>query len=246
MKLLRPALTVALSLLCSAASAHVALIAPTGGEKLSCGVPFTVTWTVSIAHDQTSYDLEYSTTGPNGPWKPIAIGLPPGDLSKGSIHQFAWDVPADYSDAVRVRVLMHNATEFWEDASPNDLSITNAIAVDLGDGKPGGGGGVPHLDACGDLGPGGAATLTVENAPPSSLIVFLAGPQSSPVPFFGGLLHPSPITATAAVFTDASGGLAAPLPPGIGPATLVLQAALDDPGATSGVGLTNAIKVTWP
>ena len=104
----------ALLLLAGSASAHTDIVSPNGGEVLTPGSTFTVQWKVLIQHNQTSWDLWYSTTGSSGPWIPIATNLPPGSPAAGSIHSYAWTVPNTPSNDVYVRVRMNNpGTDYY-------------------------------------------------------------------------------------------------------------------------------------
>ena len=105
--------------------AHVTLLAPNGGEVLEVGSTFTVRWQINIAHNLLNWDLWYSTTGAGGPWIEIAMDLPPGSGSAGSIHTYDWTVPNAVSDQVRVRVRMDNSGLDYYDISNSDLSIVS-------------------------------------------------------------------------------------------------------------------------
>ncbi len=104
--------------------AHVQLLAPNGGEVLDVGSTYTIQWQVLIQHSTQNWDLSYSTTGPNGPWLPIADNLPTGDPTAGSIHTYDWTIPETISDQVRVRVIQDNGGLNYLDKSNNDLSIS--------------------------------------------------------------------------------------------------------------------------
>ena len=84
--------------------AHVILDAPNGGEVLIAGTIFVITWHVQISHNLQNWDLWYSTSGPAGPWIPIAMNLFPGSSAVGSVHTYFWTIPATPSNQVRVRV----------------------------------------------------------------------------------------------------------------------------------------------
>jgi|GEM_PF-1318902 hypothetical protein len=117
-----PALLALLALV-SAAEAHVTLDAPNGGETLNAGQVVTVQWHVQIAHGQLNWDLWYSTSGPAGPWIPIAMDLAPGSTTVNSMHQYDWTVPNAPSSQVRVRVRMDNAGTDYLDISNANLTI---------------------------------------------------------------------------------------------------------------------------
>ncbi len=105
------------------ARAHVRLDLPNGGEELEVGSIYTIQWTILISHNLQNWDLWYSTTGLNGPWIAIAMDLPPGSGSVGSVHTYDWTIPNAVSDQVRVRVRMDNAGADYFDISNADLSI---------------------------------------------------------------------------------------------------------------------------
>ncbi|MCP3920417.1 MAG: hypothetical protein GY711_33230 [bacterium] len=109
--------------LVASAEAHVTLLSPNGGELLAVGTTVEVSWTPTIEHDTVDWDLWYSTTGMNGPWIVIALDLPLGDPTGGSIHTYAWTVPDAVSGQVFVRVRQDNASEDYEDVSDAALSI---------------------------------------------------------------------------------------------------------------------------
>ncbi|MCA8948099.1 MAG: hypothetical protein KDE27_01275 [Planctomycetes bacterium] len=111
------ALSCALFFSTASALAHVALIAPNGGEVLPAGSVYTIRWQIVIPHTTLNWDLEYSISGPNGPWLPIALDLPANTTS------YQWTVPNTPSDHVRVRVTQDNSGTDYIDISDNDLAI---------------------------------------------------------------------------------------------------------------------------
>ncbi|MFQ5807045.1 MAG: hypothetical protein ACE5I3_11415 [Phycisphaerae bacterium] len=108
------------------ARAHVILDVPNGGEVLEVGSTFTITWHVQIQHNTQNWDLWYSATGPNGPWLEIAMDLPVGDPSGGSVHTYDWTLPNTVTDQARVRVRMDNSATDYYDISNADFSIVPA------------------------------------------------------------------------------------------------------------------------
>lgn len=128
----RPALfALACLMFANPARGHVILDAPNGGEVLQGESTFTITWHIQIQHNLQNWDLWYSTTGAGGPWITIAMDLPPGDPSAGSVHTYDWTVPNTPSDQARVRVKMDNSGTDYEDISNADFTIS-ACAL-LGD-----------------------------------------------------------------------------------------------------------------
>jgi glucose/arabinose dehydrogenase len=109
--------------------AHVNLLLPDGGEELVAGTVYTIVWTVTIDHALENWDLHYSTTGVGGPWIPIAIDLPAGDPSAGSMHTYEWTVPLESSNQVRVKIVQDNEITDYEDAGGADLAIVPATPL---------------------------------------------------------------------------------------------------------------------
>ena len=105
------------------ASAHATLLEPNGGELLDVGSTFTISWTITIAHDLQNWDLWYSVDGPNGPWIVLAMDLPPGSGAVGSLHTYDWTVPDEFSKKVRIRVRMDNSGTDYEDISDKNLTV---------------------------------------------------------------------------------------------------------------------------
>jgi hypothetical protein len=117
--------------------AHVELDNPNGGEMLTGGSTFTIEWRPAVAaHDTLKFDLWYSTTADSGPWTVIATNVPPGDLSVGSLHTFAWTVPSISDSSAWVRVRQdNNVDQDYEDVSDGAFSIAAALPGDYnGDG----------------------------------------------------------------------------------------------------------------
>jgi len=114
----------------SPVSAHVDLDSPNGGEVLQVGSTFTITWHIRIRHDLLNWDLWYSATGVDGPFKVIAMDLPPGDDSAGSVHTYDWIVPDDVTTEGRVRVRMDNRGTDYFDISDADFTIERGGCTD--------------------------------------------------------------------------------------------------------------------
>lgn len=242
-------LAVALSLLAGAdrALAHTTLLTPNGGEILECGTTATIQWKVEIQHNTIDWDLEYSVSGSGGPWLPVALDIVKSNNTAGTIHTYTWTVPNTPSSQVRVRVTQDNNGTDYTDISDSNLTIQNTVATDLGYGKVGGNGFVPHIDACGDLGTGGmGGTFTLTDAPANRPVLLVVALSATPTPFYGDTLVPVPIAGVFTLSTNTLGELVLPLPSGLGPLDAYVQAAIDDPGASLGVGLSNALKLSWP
>ena len=119
-------------LLVGSTGAHVHLHEPNGGEEFEAGSVVTVRWEIQVSHNTENWDLWYSTTGDAGPWIPIAMNLPAGDISEGAIHTFAWAVPNTLSTQCRVRVRQDNSGTDWEDISDANFSIVPAPTLPEG------------------------------------------------------------------------------------------------------------------
>jgi hypothetical protein len=113
-----------LSMLVPTLDAHIQIHSPNGGETLDVGSVFTIEWEVLIEHATENWDIWYSTTGPTGPWIEVAMDLPTGDPTAGSIHTYDWTIPEDISDQARVRVRQDNLGMKAVDISDKDFSIS--------------------------------------------------------------------------------------------------------------------------
>ncbi|MEM8681236.1 MAG: hypothetical protein AAGF97_17960 [Planctomycetota bacterium] len=106
--------------------AHNRVLAPNGGETLIGGTPHDIVWGIDIPHALVDWDVWYSTTSAQGPWIEIAMDLPPGDPSKGSVHEFTWSVPAISAAEAWIRVRMDNDDSIdvdYEDVSDGSFRI---------------------------------------------------------------------------------------------------------------------------
>ncbi len=90
------------------------IMQPNGGEILETGSIYTIRWMLDEDHEQHDWDLWYSISGPAGPWSEIAMDLPVGDPSPGSVHEFDWTVPATVSSRVRIRIRQDNVEDFQD------------------------------------------------------------------------------------------------------------------------------------
>lgn len=118
----------------------------------------------------------------------------------------------------------------------------------MGFGKPGANG-IPQLAGAGSVAPGGSGTFTLSNAAPARPgVLFLAidGTKTAFAsgPFAGSVLVPANPVVMVPFLTSASGGLT--LPYAIPQFVLLapeayLQGAIQDPSATHGVSVTNAL-----
>jgi hypothetical protein len=60
---------------------------------------------------------------------PIAMDLPPGDISANSIHTFEWTIPESLSNQCVVRVRQDNSGTDYEDVSDANFSIAGTLSV---------------------------------------------------------------------------------------------------------------------
>lgn len=112
----------------SVARAHVSLNSPNGGETYLAGQTIEIEWRIAISHDLQNWDLWYSTESNTGDWIEIAMDLPAGDPSAGSIHTFDWIAPDINDDTVWVRVRMDNSATDYTDVSAAPFAIVPAPA----------------------------------------------------------------------------------------------------------------------
>ncbi len=112
------------------AISHVLVNSPNGTEIFEVGSSQTIQWTISIGHDTQFWHVFYSVTGAAGPWIVIEENIPPGDISTGAIHTLEWTVPDDFSDQVRVQVVMDNVVGGYTDISDRDFSIVPSTERD--------------------------------------------------------------------------------------------------------------------
>ncbi len=120
-----------LAVFVASADAHIRVITPNGGEQLDVGSTVTVEWTIIIQHNQLNWDMWYSTTGPDGPWIEVAVDLPAGNFSQGSVHSYEWTIPDTVSNDVYVRVRMDNSGTDYYDKNDSSFSIVAPCRPDL-------------------------------------------------------------------------------------------------------------------
>ncbi len=84
------------------AQPSVVLTSPVGGEVWAGGAMHPITWTASDNAAVDSVDVDYSLSGPAGPWAPVARGL----ANSGS---YDWVLPLQVSDNALVRVTAYDA-----------------------------------------------------------------------------------------------------------------------------------------
>lgn len=246
--------------LAGSASAHVTLLAPSGGEVLTVGETTTVRWRISIQHQLQNWDLHYSVTGANGPWTVIALDLPAGSPAAGSIHTYDWVVPDDVSNQVRVRVRMDNAGANYLGASGSNLSIVPCASPttycstapnSVGSGATIGWVGSPNVST-------NAFTLTASGAPANKPALFFYSDTQVSTPFGEGIrCVGGSLSRLGVLLTDGSGQASHALDVNAPPAnmgngainsggTYNFQLWYRDPtGGPSGFNLTDGLSVTF-
>ena len=117
-------------LLGSVAFGHVHLLLPNSGDVLQVGSTSTITWQITVGHNQDNWDLYYSTKSVGGPWVPIAIDLPPGSTESNSIHTYDWVVPNIVDDSVWVKIVMDNPDGDYDDTNDLAFSVVEAAACE--------------------------------------------------------------------------------------------------------------------
>lgn len=96
----------------------------------------------------------------------------------------------------------------------------------------------------GDLSSGTSALMLVQGTPPNAWGIMFFG-NLNPVPFFGGLLiDPQPLIQ-APITTDATGQFGFVFPGGFGNVVVYVQVGYLDASLPLGVGMTNALQVTF-
>ncbi len=114
-----------------AALAHVHLDTPNGGESYRPGQKVTVTWHQIVNHGTTSFILEYSLTGPNGPWIAVDLSIAPGNINAGTVHTYLWTVPQVIDSSIWMRIHQVNPGTDYYDTSDNSFEIKNALSGDV-------------------------------------------------------------------------------------------------------------------
>lgn len=101
--------------------AHVALDYPAGGETFSPGENVTITWHITIPHEQENWDLYFSVDGGVN-WLPIVT-----DLSTDR-NEYEWIIPSEEVSFMRIKVVMDNVSADYEAAS-TDFTIAGFSEV---------------------------------------------------------------------------------------------------------------------
>lgn len=121
--------------------------------------------------------------------------------------------------------------------------------VDLGFGLAGTHG-IPALAGQGPMSGNSSNSLDLTNARTNALcILFVTVGPNTPTPFAGGTIATVPVSTLVVLNTGASGAVPIPfvLPTGVPTGTLLtFQYGIDDPVATQGAALSNALQVKTP
>lgn len=107
------------------------LIRPSGGETFMAGSARFVSLLTAVppACGQASIDLHFSSTGPDGPWTPVATGLPDN-------CRFQWIVPRVNSSTCRMRITATAGGHTHQYVSPGDFSVVQGVSVGEGASAP--------------------------------------------------------------------------------------------------------------
>lgn len=121
----------------------------------------------------------------------------------------------------------------------------NSAGIDLGKAKAGTGVRFPRFAACGSLGAGGSATLTLDDAFPFALAYLAYGFGQTNTLALGGTLVPLNANFVGPFATDVGGSTALVIPGGLGAFALYAQWGVVDPGASFGAAFSNALKLQF-
>lgn len=192
---------------------------------------------IDAAAGWTSYDIavdSQAVTLPAG-WQAITFGPPAlswSELMSGvDIVEFWYGEPGT--------IFLFDS---WDVGADNARIATATCQTDLGFAGPGN----LSLEVCGDpLASGGSATLSIEGAPPTSSVYIAVGLAASPTPFKGGTLVPVPVLLLLSLPSDGSGSASIPIAGGLGPASVVIQAAAPDVTLPEFFALSNALQLDF-
>jgi len=100
---------------------------PNGGEKWSVGTTGEIKWNAGGGSGTLTIDLDYSTSGPSGPWKSIKTGL----QNTGTYY---WTIPNDPSTNCYIRGTVKDQSQSATDISDNSFEIyVSPLGVHLRD-----------------------------------------------------------------------------------------------------------------
>ena len=109
--------------------------------------------------------------------------------------------------------------------------------------------GPPTLVGAGPLAAGTTVDIDLTQAPPSAPALLFVSFASTPLPFFGGTVHPLPVATEFLFACDATGSLllGGPWPAGVpGGTEIWFQYLVADPSVPAQITLSNAVKATTP
>ncbi|MFO1053886.1 MAG: hypothetical protein U1F36_16840 [Planctomycetota bacterium] len=121
----------------------------------------------------------------------------------------------------------------------------NDAAHDLGFAKAGSDGRFPRFAACGSLAGGGVATLTVSDCPPHAVVLGMLGVSATTWNMFDAVLVPQNPGVIGPLLADANGTVSIPVVGGGGSFSIYVQWAVSDIGASSGVSVSNALRIDF-
>jgi len=102
---------------------------PLGGETFMAGSTRCIHWAAAReAPGEASVDLDLSTTGPQGPWTPLAAGIP----DNGRFQWKAGMMPS--TDAAHLRIRLHTPRGTVESVTPAPFSIIGSDPTAVGPG----------------------------------------------------------------------------------------------------------------
>ena len=169
------------------------------------------------------------------------------DMFSQGGQQFRGVIPPQ-SGNVSYRIEITDRAGNTGSVGPRSYNQSGAVTANLGFGLPGTSG-TPLLTGTGTWEAGGAITIDLTSARPSSTAGLFVGLTNNPTSAFGGFLVPVPFFGPFLLATNGAGNLSIPaitpkdIPCGL---DIFLQYGIDDPAAVGGVALSNAMQVTTP
>lgn len=182
-------------------------------------------------------------------WVNVETIGPLGNETYGGWFQHSFQVSdlVTPTHEVRLRFMASdNGSSSIVEAGVDDFEVTRfdcgVCQTNLGFGGPGS----AQLSICGQpLDSGNSATLTLENAAPSSLAVLFLGLSSNPTSFKGGQLVPVPVFRQVVMSTDINGEISFAVPGGSGPISVYAQYGIADASQPFGAALSNAVELVF-
>ena len=103
--------------------AHVILNTASINETFVAGETVTISWNIAIPHEQENWDLYYSIDGGIN-WEVIAADLPVSQL------EYEWIVPDTETSHGRIKIVMDNTGQDYEDISSEFEVLSSIPAAD--------------------------------------------------------------------------------------------------------------------